>query len=182
VVRKLQAQFAPSDDISANRARQEYRRVLEIARQGSISAQRWYEDWYKALSRARTYQLPEIEGFLAVKDFLDAISVKLAPTWGAQQLAEVIVAKELGEPTRTLDQFGRAFESLIQHASFSSNNSRVFATLNRRSNKRPKARGYICPYKETRDERHPWKPADCSILELAIRGASTRTMSLILLD
>ena len=65
------------------------------------------------MSRARTYRLPKIKGFLAVKDFLDIISVRLAPDWGAQQLAEVIVAKELDDPIRTLDQFGRAFEALI---------------------------------------------------------------------
>jgi hypothetical protein len=28
-----------------------------------------------------------------------------------------------------------------------------------------------------RDERHPWKPFECSILELAIRGTSTKTVS-----
>jgi hypothetical protein len=88
----------------------------------------------------------------------------------------VVVAKELGEPVRTLDQYGRAFESLIQHASFLNGNSGVFATLGGRSDGRSE-RGYLCPCKETRDERHPWKPADCSILELAIRGVSTRAMS-----
>jgi len=176
VVRRLQAQFAPSDDISADRARQEYRRTLDVARHGSINPQRWYQDWNKALSRARTYRIPEIDGFLATKDFLEAISVKLVPVWGSQQLADVVVAKELGEPVRTLDQYGRAFESLIQHASFLNGNSGVFATLGGRSDGRSE-RGYLCPCKETRDERHPWKPADCSILELAIRGVSTRAMS-----
>ncbi len=177
VVRRLQAQFAPSDDISADRARQEYRRVLDTRKHRSISPQRQYEDWYKALSRARTYRLLEIEGFLAVKDFLDTMSMKLAPVQGAQQLAKVIVTKELSEPVHTLDQFRRAFESLIQHASFSSN-SRVFVTLGGRS----EARGHICPCKETRDERYPQKPTDYSILELAIRRASTRTMSSVLSD
>jgi hypothetical protein len=144
-----------------------------------VSPQRFYEEWYKALSRARTYRLPEIEGFLAVKDFLDSISAKLAPTWGTQQLAEVIVAKELGEPVRTLDQFGRAFESLIQHAAFSDISSGAFATLGGRSDSRGRSdpRGHICPCKEMRDERHPWKPFECSILELAIRGTSTKTVS-----
>ena len=129
------------------------------------------------MSRVRTYRLPEIEGFLAVKDFLDAISVRLAPDWGAQQLAEVIVAKELDDLIRTLDQFGRAFEALIQYVTFSSNNRGVFATFSGRSDKRSEARGYICPCKETRDERHPWKPIDCSILEFAVCRTSTRTMS-----
>src|SRR5215469_12204983 len=68
VVRKLQAQFAPSDDVTADRVREEYRRVLAIARSGSVNPQRWYEDWNKALGRARTYKIPEIEGFLAIKD------------------------------------------------------------------------------------------------------------------
>ena len=63
--------------------REEYRRVLASARSGSVNPQRWYEDWNKALSRARTYKIPEVEGFLAIKDFLDAISVKLVLVWGA---------------------------------------------------------------------------------------------------
>jgi hypothetical protein len=107
--------------------------------------------------------------------------VKLTPVWGTQQLANVVVAKELGEPVRTLDQFGRAFESLIQHASFQrSNSSGVFTTFGERSDRRSEARGYICPCKETRDERYPWKPTKCLIVELAVRGTSEHTVSLAL--
>jgi hypothetical protein len=40
---------------------------------------------------------------LAIKDFLEAISIRLAPTWGSQQLADVIMAKELGKPVYILD-------------------------------------------------------------------------------
>jgi hypothetical protein len=185
VVRRLQAQFALFDDVSADRVRQEYRRVLESAKHGLLSPQRFYKDWYKALSKARTYRLPEIKGFLAVKDFLDSISAKLALTWGTQQLAKVIVAKELGEPVCTLDQFGRVFESLIQHAAFLDINSGAFATFggrsdrrsDRRSGGRSEPRGYVCPCREMRGERHPWKPADCLILELAVRGTSTNPVS-----
>jgi hypothetical protein len=142
-----------------------------------VNPQRWYQDWNKALSRARTYRIPEIDGFLATKDFLEAISVRLAPTWGSQQLADVIVAKELGEPVRTLDQFGRAFESLLQQATFQRHNSSgVFATLGGRQD-RGRPAGHNCPCKESRDERHSWRPADCIILEMAVRGTSERSLS-----
>jgi len=172
VVRRLQAQFAPSDDVSADRVRQEYRRVLEVGKRGTVNPQRWYEDWFKVLCRARTYRLPEIEGFLAIKDFLDTISAKLSPTWGAQQLANVIVAKELGEPIRTLEEYGRAFESLAQHSAFvTSTDQRTFATFGGRPD-----RGYACPCKD--GDRHPWRPVECSLLEYAIKGTSERRLSL----
>ena len=79
VVRKLQAQFASSNDITADHVRQEYRHVLDIARLRSVNPQCQYEDQNRALSRACTYKIPEIEGFLVIKDFLDAISMKLVP-------------------------------------------------------------------------------------------------------
>jgi hypothetical protein len=66
--------------MSADRVRQEYCRVLKSAKHGLVSPQRFYEEWYKALSKARIYRLSEIEGFLAVKDFLNSISAKLALT------------------------------------------------------------------------------------------------------
>jgi hypothetical protein len=94
------------------------------------------------------------------------VSVKLSPSWGSQQLATAIEANTLGEPVRTLEQYGKIFEALIH------SNSRlpIFATLGGRSD----TQGYNCPCKETRAEKHPWAPADCSILELATKGSCAK--------
>ena len=177
VVQRLQAQFAPSDDTSADLARQEYHQILKITRVGTVSPQRQYQDWNKALSKAHTYQIPEINGFLVTKDFLEAISVKLVLVQRAQQLTNIVVAKELGEPVCTLDQFGCAFESLIQYILFQKGTRyRVFITLDRHSDSQ---KGYNCLYKESQDKYYPWKPTEYLIVELAIRGTSEHSVSLV---
>jgi len=56
-----------------------------------------------ALVRARAYKIPNVEGSLAVRDFLDAVSEKLAPNWGRSQLIQIIGNNELGIPSKTLD-------------------------------------------------------------------------------
>ena len=82
----------------------------------------------------------------------------------------VIEANALGEPVRTLEQYGRIFEALIQQ------NERsllaIFASLAGRSD----SQGHSCPCKETRAEKHPWKPVNYSILELATTGSCTRKL------
>ena len=98
------------------------------------------------------------------------VAAKFIPIWGAQQLALVIEANALGEPVHTLEQYGRIFEALIQQNERSS--LAIFASLAGRSD----SQGHSCPCKETRAEKHPWKPVDCSVLELATTGSCTRKL------
>jgi hypothetical protein len=168
VVRALRDKFQPSEDNTREQVREDYRKVLELGRIGSVAPSVWINDWYKALARAQTYRVAEVNGFLATKDFLQVVESKLMPVWGAQQLALAIEANALGEPVRTLEQYGKIFEALIQQNERSAN--AIFATLGSRSD------GYSCPCKETRAEKHPWHPKDCSIIELAIMGSTTRKL------
>ncbi len=135
-----------------------------------MDSKTWINDWYQALARAQTLQLAEVEGFLAVKDFLQVVAHKLLPSWGGQQLALVIEANALGEPVRTLEQYGKIFEAMAEE----SGKHAVFATLGYRSSS---PSGYCCPCKETRSERHAWAPSDCSMLELAVTGTTARMPS-----
>lgn len=154
--------------------REEYKKVLEVGRAGSINPQVWINNWFQALARAQTYQVAEVEGFLAIKDFLQVVATKILPSWGSQQLTLLIEANALGEPIRTLEQYGKIFEALVQQmegASFSG----IFASLGKQSDSGPQ--GYSCPCKETRAEKHSWQPVHCSTLELAITGSCERTLN-----
>jgi hypothetical protein len=167
VVRALRDDFQPSRDNTKEQVREDYRRILERAKLGSQNVGVWINDWSQALARAQTYQVPEVEGYLAVKDFLQAISHKYSPGWGGQQLALVIQSQTLGEPIRTLKEYGRIFHALVEEGQ--GGKSFVFASLGSRTDP-----GHSCPCKESRTEKHPWQPVDCSMLELAITGATTR--------
>jgi len=171
VVRALQAKFEPSEENTREQVRENYKRILERGKIGSVAPQVWIADWFKALARAQTYQIAEVEGFMAVKDFLLAVAAKFSPSWGTSQLTLAIEANTLGEPIRSLEQYGKVFEALlesVEQQSLSSRASSIFATLG------PRSDGYSCPCKETRSERHSWPPSDCSIIELAVTGSCTK--------
>ncbi len=175
IVRSLQAEIAPSDDQTAERVRQEYRRVLVHARQGNYNPARWHSEWYRVYQRALSSGITDVQGSLAVKDFLDAVAVKFAPDWGRQQLNEFIAARELGEPLRTLDQYGKVFSSYVEHTSFRSRNEQagIFATLGERSDTE---KGHVCPCRKS-PRRHPWHPEHCALLELALTGKTSREIT-----
>jgi hypothetical protein len=106
-----------------------------------------------------------------VKDFLQVISHKLSPAWGERQLALVIESQALGEPIRTLEEYGKIFEALVKESG--RGKPAVFASLGTRSDL---GIGHTCPCKESRTERHPWAPSDYSLLELAITGSTSREL------
>jgi hypothetical protein len=171
VVRALRDKFQPSEDNTREQVREDYRRILDRGRIGSQNIKVWINDWFQALARAQTYHVSEVEGYLGVKDFLQAISHKLSPVWGERQLALIIESQALGEPIRTLEEYGKIFEALVDESG--RGKPAVFASLGSRSDL---GIGHTCPCKESRTERHPWAPSDCSLLELAITGSTSREL------
>src|SRR5450755_552012 len=81
LVRALKRQFAPTDTSALTTAREEYRAILKQAELGSVNPARWYQDWHRAFLRARALRLADVEGTMATKDFLIAISLRIAPEW-----------------------------------------------------------------------------------------------------
>ncbi|PMD22214.1 hypothetical protein NA56DRAFT_702570 [Hyaloscypha hepaticicola] len=171
VIRAFRDKFQLSEENTREQVREDYKRILECGRIGSIDPKVWVTDWFQALARVQIYYIPEVEGFLAIKDFLQVVSVKFLPAWAGQQLALVIEANALGEPVRTLEQYGKIFEALIQETIRTSGRSAVFAMLGARSDS---PSGHSCPCKESRTEKYPWPPSECSILELAVKGTTAK--------
>lgn len=171
VVRALKNELCTSTENTKNLARREYRQILHQARYGRTELATWYNTWRYCYNRARSFQLDEVEGYLATIDFLEAIQVKYAPIWAEQQISDLTARQELGEQVRTLDQYGKIFETHMWRLQESQSVQGAFATLGARaSDSQP------CPCKKNRSERHPWRAVNCGYLEQAITGNCTRTL------
>ncbi|TIC91628.1 Retrovirus-related Pol polyprotein from transposon TNT 1-94 [Colletotrichum higginsianum] len=169
-LRYLKANLAPNDLSTLSTVREEYRQVLERAK-GGVNPTRWYEDWQAAYLRARTYNVPEVQGELAAKDFLDAVRVKLNPTWGERAYETHIENLELGRPTLSVSELGRIF-SVMTHdnvAKKSSFRAGAYSTLAGRSDERTDAyetQKVTCPCGRT----HSWTIHRCVHLQYALTG------------
>ena len=74
LVRALKEELAPTTLSTKNQVRSEYRAHLGAAKQNRVAPQDWYQKWSYLYMRAKSYELSEVDGELAVQDFLDALS------------------------------------------------------------------------------------------------------------
>ncbi|KXH61413.1 hypothetical protein CSAL01_05239 [Colletotrichum salicis] len=115
IVRQLKQELAPSQAMVRSAVRQEYRQVLGKARNG-VNAQRWYEEWQSAYLRAKTYDIPEIDGEIAIIDFLEAVKTRLNPTWGQRTYENLRESMAYGTHIKTLEGIAYAFSLVTQEA------------------------------------------------------------------
>ncbi|KAH8672904.1 hypothetical protein BGZ60DRAFT_286556 [Tricladium varicosporioides] len=135
LVRNLQKIAGSTEASTKTSIREQYRNCLKQAEHGNVNPTRWQADWYKLYQRARAYGLEEIKGTLAIRDFLTAVSYKIAPDWARRELTKVIGNDELGEEGKMLEQYATWFSALIQEnsARHSSRQPGIFATIGERS-------------------------------------------------
>jgi hypothetical protein len=83
------------------------------------------------------HKLPDVKGTLAITDFLETVTAKLALNWASRQLSTVYVNKELRVDNLTVKEYKRIFFALA-HKSSLCLNSRIapsfFATFKERLN------------------------------------------------
>ncbi|KAH8598601.1 hypothetical protein B0O99DRAFT_506280, partial [Bisporella sp. PMI_857] len=178
LVRALQQELAPSEMSTYTTAREEYRAVLKRAKQGGVSHATWYAEWNKAYQTAKAYKVSDVEGVMATKDFLEALSYKLAPDWARAELAKLIRASELGETPQSLQEYGRWFSALVHENNLRQvgKNPGIFATLGGRSDNQGagansgQSSGELndCPCRE--EGGHKWQPQNCGLLEYVLTG------------
>lgn len=58
----------------------EYRTHLKKASRPGIKPQAWNTEWTALYTRAKTYEILDIEGFLGVDDYLQAVSIRFTST------------------------------------------------------------------------------------------------------
>jgi hypothetical protein len=73
--------MAPTDSSTQHLVRQQYRLYLSKAQQGRLSPEKWFSEWQIIYEKAQAFNVIEVTGELAITDFLDAVSVKIALEW-----------------------------------------------------------------------------------------------------
>ena len=112
---------------------------------------------------------------LAIRQFLNAIRVKLRLEWARLKLSKILEKVELGLLVPDLSDIRRIF--LIQ-ANKSGKKHRVYITLRARLDKGNTSSdiiGYKCPYLPN-SRRYKWAPLSYSFLKLAIIGKTNRKL------
>jgi hypothetical protein len=89
--------------------------------------------------------IPEVKGPLALREFLNAIRIKMSPKWACKHYINLLKNNELGLPNLDLKTLKRWFLAII--ISSLTKKYRVFVTLRSRfdSNISSENKGYKCP-------------------------------------
>ncbi|RYP51107.1 hypothetical protein DL769_010864 [Monosporascus sp. CRB-8-3] len=166
IVRLLKERLAPTDESTANTVRLQYIAVLDLAKVGHLKPEEWYAKWHDAYVRARAHNIPEIQGRLAVQQFLLAIAQRMDPTWAQRELEELARAEALETPITPLESYGKWYSTLIhQREQLEGRRNAIFATLAEGSE------GYHCPCLATSTRKHRWTPDKCHKLLMALGKA-----------
>ncbi|KAK2035773.1 hypothetical protein LZ31DRAFT_451947, partial [Colletotrichum somersetense] len=167
---------APNDSTTLTSVREEYLAVLARANT-NINPASWHADWQKCYLRGKQYGIPEVQGNLATKSFLRAVSNRLAPTWGKEALNRVVENETTNKENLSLSDYGAIFIALHHEETLMKGKGKVsgvYATLSDRSDGNfeshsPKMRECPCGVPAT------CHPADCPQVEMAVRGVSRQT-------
>ncbi|ROV93998.1 hypothetical protein VSDG_06260 [Cytospora chrysosperma] len=193
VVRNIKSDLAPSHSSTVNTVQTQYRQHLVKARKQGIKPQVWYREFVNLYLQARTYQLPEVEGFTASDEFLQAISVRIAPGWATSKRQELIEKDAYGETIESLERLSKGLAALLHHNELAttSGTGSVFATLSSNStsnssgnknqaqtgqqgsstSRNGRGKTYECPCRPPEGwSTHYWKPVDCHKLRYALTG------------
>jgi len=171
-VRFLQQRLEPSKTSLASQIRQEYRAVMEQAKNTNVSKEQWIKDWETAYRKAEALEITEIQGPLATKDWLRTIAVRMAPQWANQKLSELVEQETMERPTLGITDYARIFSAQIHEAKYAIGSGKqggVFFTGDRSGAPDRTSQGSKkdCPC----GRKHPWEPTNCWILRLVITGS-----------
>jgi hypothetical protein len=176
LVRVLKDDLAPTNSNTMHLVRQQYRAHLEKARSGRMSPDKWFNEWQVLYGKAQAFRVPEIEGQLALIDFLDALSLRLAPEWARTMRQQITLQAALGKEEMSIDDLAKVFTFALQEQSIvgsKGKSSAVFATFGGGSEETLKNKGRSenpnkksCPCRPA--GTHSWEPIACRRLQTAV--------------
>lgn len=151
----------------------EYREILHHT--SGMDPLRWYGEWHKAYIHTRARNLPEIQGQLAIQDFLVAAS-KFSLNWANRQLEDLsLKARE----SQSLEQIAHTFAAQ-QQQKITINRAApgIFAFRNQGSDALRSIQ-YVCPYQKQPSDPHPSNPTQYEKLHKGIRDCDKRICKLL---
>ncbi|KAF1935040.1 hypothetical protein EJ02DRAFT_416381, partial [Clathrospora elynae] len=168
LIKALRTELAPTSISTINLVRAQYRAHLQKAKQGRVNPESWYAEWHSLYAKAKAYKIADIEGLLAVQDFLDALAPKLSPEWARTMHQSVVQSEVLGITPLTLHEVAKIFSALLQeHKLRASNQSTgIFATL---GNPAPEPSASN-PKRPCPCGKHKWPATECRKLQTALTG------------
>jgi hypothetical protein len=114
--------------------------------------------------------IPEVKGLLTLREFLNAIGIKISPKWACKHYINLLKNNELGLPNPDLKTLRRWFLAIT--ISLLTKKHRVFTILGLCSNSNISLenKGYKCPCLIELTNQHRWQPWEYYYLELTIIG------------
>ncbi|KAI1097625.1 hypothetical protein F4804DRAFT_159053 [Jackrogersella minutella] len=183
-VRQLRDDMKPLDLVTQIGIRDDYRKVLQQARLPGVKPDSWLSTYLLAYRQAEHSNIPDVQGTLAVQDFLEAVAVRIAPQWAMIQLQKLIEKDQLGERVNTIEQLCSALSGWIDReprtklnppfSALSEGSGSYYGGVGSSGAPRRERYEYSCPCLNTREETHKWSPETCGVLQFAITGKSAR--------
>jgi hypothetical protein len=112
LIRKLKKTFSPIREDAVEKARKDYRNYFTNAGRAQ-NLRDWVLQWKTLYLTAKSYQVKEVEGFLAVTDFLVAVRKKMAPDWAHNFIFFQNNKIIWGEKRKILFEYGEAFQRVV---------------------------------------------------------------------
>ena len=162
MIRELKKDLCPSDEDWKELVRYKYREVLQRPLTSlSQTPQDWLYDWNHAHANALLLSLPEVEGTLAIKDFLRS-AYKYYGDWALRELDKLSCPGTTA--TISLQDYARWFAEVVQTRP---RHEGVYATLG-------SIPTYRCPCRPS--GQHRWQPTECNRLQYALQGETTHKL------
>jgi hypothetical protein len=180
----LKTGYAPTDANTAHLVRLEYRAHLEKAKYGRITPEKWFGEWQVLYGKAKAFGIPEVQGEMALTDFLDALTERISTEWAPDMRRKITYDAIMGNKQTTMDELAKVFNAMLQERLITAKKGKgapVFATF---SGKTPPAYNHvsgstsICPCKKGPSKgcaAHKWEPIKCRRLETALTGVAQGT-------
>jgi hypothetical protein len=113
LIRKLKKTLSPIREDAVKKARKDYRNHFTNAGRAQNSRD-WVLQWKTLFLTAKSYQVDEVEGFLAVTDFLVAVRKKVAPDWAHNLILSQNNKIVWGKERKTFFEYGEALQRVVQ--------------------------------------------------------------------